>query len=97
MPGFVRGELALWRRTGRWASARSAGGAPFENLVHEARCLGRARSLQDDVRTRILGMRTEGAAPRTIARTLTEDGIPTGHGACRWHPETVRQIILGTS
>jgi hypothetical protein len=42
----------------------------------------------------ILRMKCEGLSNCAIARVLTEMRIPTKQRGQRWHPETVRQILL---
>lgn len=47
-----------------------------------------------DVHERIKGLRDEGASYRSIADTLTSEGVPTAQGASTWSAETVRKIAL---
>jgi DNA invertase Pin-like site-specific DNA recombinase len=56
--------------------------------------LGRRPSVRDDVRERIVAARTAGRTLRSIADELTAERVPTGQGARRWWPETVRAIAL---
>ena len=56
--------------------------------------LGRPSGLTMDVRERIARERAAGAGWSAIAAGLNRDGVPTGHGAARWHPATVRYLVL---
>jgi DNA invertase Pin-like site-specific DNA recombinase len=56
--------------------------------------LGRRPSVPDDVRERIIAARAAGRTLRAIADELNAEQVPTGQGARRWHPETVRGIAL---
>ena len=56
--------------------------------------LGRPRTLPDRVRRRIRRMHGRGANPAAIARALNDDGIPTAQGGKKWHPSTVRKVLL---
>jgi len=52
--------------------------------------LGRPRAMDERTRTRIRRLRSRGWTFRRIADVLTAEGIPTAHGAARWHASTVR-------
>ena len=57
--------------------------------------LGRPRVLPQDIRDRIKRERYEdGRSWSEIARRLTAEGIPTGHGAAKWSHVTVRKVAL---
>lgn len=54
--------------------------------------LGRPRVLPDEVRDQIQRRVKAGESYSQIARDLTQQGIPTAHGAQRWHASTVRGV-----
>jgi len=56
--------------------------------------LGRPRSLPGSVRQRIKHARANGDSFAAIARDLNREGVPTAQGGARWHPATVRKIVL---
>lgn len=55
--------------------------------------LGGRRCVPEDVRRRIVAMRSEGATLTAIANTLTEEDVPTGKGGARWYPSTVAALL----
>jgi DNA invertase Pin-like site-specific DNA recombinase len=57
--------------------------------------LGRAPAIPDGVRRHILRRRKAGAGWSQIARELNADGVPTAQGGRRWHPATVRYVVVG--
>ncbi len=59
--------------------------------------LGRPRRVPEEVVTRILELRDEGATWREIAGALNAGGIPTAHGGKQWYPATARLVALGRS
>lgn len=58
------------------------------------RLAGRPRALPDPVVERVRLEHAQGRSLREIARGLTADAIPTGHGGRRWWPSTVRAVLL---
>jgi hypothetical protein len=58
-----------------------------------AGCPGRPRTVPDDVVARIAHERAAGRSFRAIADALTAAGVPTGQGAARWWPSTVRDLL----
>jgi DNA invertase Pin-like site-specific DNA recombinase len=56
--------------------------------------LGRPVELADDTRQRIAAMHADGMSLRTIAATLTAEGVPTSRGGL-WHASTVRSVLAG--
>jgi DNA invertase Pin-like site-specific DNA recombinase len=56
--------------------------------------LGRPPTLSDDVIVRLWVLRDSGLSYREIADIATAEGWPTGHGAKRWHGNTVRAALL---
>jgi len=54
--------------------------------------LGRPRSLDPQVRERIVAERAAGRSLRAIADDLTADGVPTARGNVRWYASAVKQI-----
>ena len=55
---------------------------------------GRARVMPDEIRARILEAHAAGQSLNAIARSLNTDEIPTAHGGAKWHPATVRRVVL---
>jgi len=58
--------------------------------------LGRPLTLPGDVRDRILTAYQAGSGWSAIARQLNEEEIPTAHGGAKWHPSTVRAVVMST-
>jgi DNA invertase Pin-like site-specific DNA recombinase len=56
--------------------------------------LGRPSSLPADVVSRIVSERGQGLTMSRIAEQLTAEGVPTAHGGAKWHPSTVRAVLL---
>ena len=56
--------------------------------------LGRPPTLPKAVVGRILVARNAGEGWSAIARQLNIEKVPTAHGGVRWHPSTVRTIVL---
>ena len=56
---------------------------------------GRARTMPDRVRTRILEAHAAGQSLNAIARTLNGEAVPTAHGGARWYASTVRTVVNG--
>lgn len=56
--------------------------------------LGRPVSLPGDVRERILAAHDAGSGWSAIARQLNDEEIPTAHGGAKWHPSTVRAVVM---
>jgi hypothetical protein len=44
---------------------------------------------------RIVAAHRAGEGWSAIARTLNAEAIPTAHGGAKWHPSTVRAVVLG--
>jgi DNA invertase Pin-like site-specific DNA recombinase len=57
--------------------------------------LGRPNVLDPDVATEIVAAHHAGAGWSEIARDLNARGVPTAHGGSKWHPSTVRGVVLG--
>jgi DNA invertase Pin-like site-specific DNA recombinase len=56
--------------------------------------LGRPTTLAPDIAKRVVAAHASGAGWSTIARTLNAELVPTAHGGARWHPSTVRAVVL---
>ena len=54
---------------------------------------GRPNEIPDEVRERILRMRAEGVRVSHIARTLTEEGVPTARGGAVWRSSTIDRVL----
>ncbi|MCR8674345.1 recombinase family protein [Micrococcus sp. HG099] len=54
---------------------------------------GRPNEIPDEVRERILRMRAEGVRVSHIARTLTEEGMPTARGGGVWRSSTIDRVL----
>lgn len=57
--------------------------------------LGRRSQLPPGVRARILSRHRQGAGWSQIARELNAASVPTAQGGKRWHPGTVRYVVMG--
>ncbi|MCK8646893.1 recombinase family protein [Mycobacterium colombiense] len=56
---------------------------------------GRRSTIPRDVIDRIVAMRIqEGKGANTIARILTEDGVPTPGGGQAWYPTAIRGVLV---
>jgi DNA invertase Pin-like site-specific DNA recombinase len=56
--------------------------------------LGRPRQLPAEILERIRADHASGAGWSAIARALNDQGVPTAHGGTKWHPSTVRAVVL---
>jgi DNA invertase Pin-like site-specific DNA recombinase len=56
--------------------------------------IGRSSVLAEATVERILASRNEGQGWSAIARTLNEEGVPTGQGGAQWWPATVQAVAL---
>nr|WP_277351181.1 recombinase family protein [Micrococcus luteus] len=54
---------------------------------------GRPNEIPEEVRERILRMRAEGVRVSHIARTLTEEGVPTARGGAVWRSSTIDRVL----
>ncbi len=57
--------------------------------------LGRPSVLPPELVKRIVRDHRDGVSYSTIARTLTDEAVPTAHGASQWWPSTVRKVLRG--
>jgi DNA invertase Pin-like site-specific DNA recombinase len=55
--------------------------------------LGRPRSIPDEIRNLIIGMRSDGKSYQSIADALNADDIPRGQNGNRWWPSTIQLVI----
>lgn len=76
------GEL-ISQRTREGMAQRKAEGVRF----------GRPNEIPDEVHERILRMRAEGVRVSHIARTLTEEGVPTARGEGVWRSSTIDRVL----
>lgn len=56
--------------------------------------LGRPRSVEQTVVTRIMSEHNSGKSYSAIARDLTSGDVRTPSGAVKWYPATVRDVVL---
>ena len=54
---------------------------------------GRARTMPEPVRARILDAHAAGQSLNAIARSLNDDEIPTAHGGAKWYASTVSAVV----
>jgi DNA invertase Pin-like site-specific DNA recombinase len=54
---------------------------------------GKQSTLDPAVRARILELRDEGVSLNGIARTLNDEGAPTGQGGKRWYASSVKVVV----
>jgi hypothetical protein len=84
--------VAQWERRAIGVRTReaspSSGRKVFGSAVRRARC----RCV-----TSIVSAHTAGAGWSEIARKLTAEGTATAHGGARWHPSTVRAVVLANA
>jgi DNA invertase Pin-like site-specific DNA recombinase len=59
--------------------------------------LGRPSKLPGEIIERIIESRAAGDSLRSIARSLTSDGVPTAQGGAKWHASTVKAVLEGQS
>jgi hypothetical protein len=57
--------------------------------------LGRPPSVPRVVVERIIDARGGGDSLRTIAASLTADGVPTAQGGAKWHASTIKAVLEG--
>lgn len=55
--------------------------------------IGRPSRVSDETRSRIFDLRKAGKTLKAIADILTNEGVPTGHGAKAWGYSSVRTIL----
>lgn len=89
MVANIMASLAEWER--RMIGERTKT-ALAEKRAEGVR-LGRPRTLPEEVRSAIVGMKRAGSSLSAIARELNEQGIPTAHQGARWYPSTVRAVL----
>lgn len=58
--------------------------------------LGRPPTLAGAVVARIAAERSNGRSLAAIADDLNQEAVPTAHGGARWHPATIRAVLLRT-
>ena len=86
----IMAAVAQWERRAIGVRTREALAVKRAQGVR----LGRPTVLGADVAARLVSAHKAGAGWSEIARTLNSEGIPTAHGAERWHASTVRAIVL---
>jgi DNA invertase Pin-like site-specific DNA recombinase len=86
----IMAAVAQWERRAIGARTREALAAKRAQGVR----LGRPTVLGADVVARIVSAHEAGAGWSEIARQLNADAIPTAHGGTKWHPSTVRAVVL---
>jgi DNA invertase Pin-like site-specific DNA recombinase len=59
--------------------------------------LGRPKTLSSDVVRRIIDENHAGAGWSAIARHLNDAGVPTAHRGAKWHPSTVRAVVMSSA
>jgi DNA invertase Pin-like site-specific DNA recombinase len=73
----------IGQRTSAALQQKKAGGAR----------LGRPRTMNPQVTSRIVAERAAGRSLPAIARSLNEDGVPTARGGRSWLPGTVSAVL----
>ena len=71
--------------------------AALAQLKVQGRRLGRRRTLDHAVVTRIVRARLAGETVSGIATALNNDAVPTARGGARWYPSTVRAVLESES
>lgn len=85
----VMAAVAQWERrviSDRTADALAAAKARGTRL-------GRPRSIDPVLLSRVLEMRAAGGSLRQIASALNDEGVPTVAGGRCWHPGTIRGLL----
>jgi DNA invertase Pin-like site-specific DNA recombinase len=59
--------------------------------------LGRPRSIPENVRSRIVAMRSQGLTYRAIADVLNVDDVPRGQRGTKWWPSTIQHVLDAAS
>lgn len=59
--------------------------------------VGRKRSLPEDTARRIFQMKDDGRTVAAIARTLTEEQVPTATGKTTWYSSTVNRVLASVT
>jgi DNA invertase Pin-like site-specific DNA recombinase len=59
--------------------------------------LGRPPTLAGALAERIVVERAQGRTLAAIAEDLNRESVPTAHGGARWHPATVRSVLVRLS
>lgn len=59
--------------------------------------LGRPQTLASETRAWIIAQANSGLGWTEIARQLNNESVPTAHGGSKWHPATVRKIVISES
>lgn len=59
--------------------------------------VGRPRTLDESVVSRIVGERTDGLTLKAIAANLTSDGVPTARGRTVWSTSTIQGVLASTT
>jgi DNA invertase Pin-like site-specific DNA recombinase len=96
-PTTPTGELVatIMAGVGQW-ERRAIGARTREALATKKAAgvrLGRPATLPADVVERMVSAKESGASLSAIARSLTEEGVPTAHDGAKWHASTVRAVI----
>ncbi|HWE54347.1 MAG TPA: recombinase family protein [Acidimicrobiales bacterium] len=86
----VMASVAQWERRAIGARTREAMAAKRAAGVH----VGRPRSLPEEIVARVVTAYQSGENRSEIARALNADGVPTAHGGLKWHPSTVRSVLI---
>lgn len=68
--------------------------AALQQLKAQGRRLGRPRTMPVEVTERIVRARTEGMTMAAIADSLNDDGVPTVRAGAKWHPSTVKAVLV---
>lgn len=77
-----RGEIVAQRITEALAARRATGTR-----------LGRPRQCPDDVLSRVVFSRADGATLTDIAESMNTDGVPTPGGGSKWYPSHVHRLL----
>jgi DNA invertase Pin-like site-specific DNA recombinase len=87
----VMGSAAQWER--RIISQRTKDALAVKRA--QGVRLGRPSTLPAELVERIVRERRAGVSFSAIARTLTDERVPTAHGGGRWWPATIRKVLQG--
>jgi DNA invertase Pin-like site-specific DNA recombinase len=68
--------------------------AALQQLKLQGVRLGRPRTMPVEVTERIVSARAAGLTMQAIADSLNLDGVPTARSGAKWHPSTVKAVLV---
>lgn len=68
--------------------------AAMQQLKNQGVRLGRPRVMSNELTERIVSERKSGKTLAAIAEGLNSEGIPTARGGSKWHPSTIKAVLV---